>query len=71
MPTEAYLVGYADDEAAVIAGRNIAERNLNQVMLRTKEWLDSHGLKLATKETELVLITKKRIHLHVKMQVLT
>ena len=73
MPTEVYLVGYADDVAAVIAGRNIAElqRKLNQVMLRTKEWLDSHGLKLATEKTELVLITKKHIPLHVEMQMLT
>ena len=40
MPPETYLVGYADDVAAVIAGRDMEElqRKLNQVMLRTKEW---------------------------------
>ena len=40
-------------------------------MLRTKKWLDSHGLKLATEKTELVFINKKHIPLHVEMQVLT
>ena len=49
MPPDTYLVGYADDVAAVISGRDVedVQRKLNQVMLRTKEWLDLHGLKLA------------------------
>lgn len=73
MPPDTYLVGYADDVAAVISGRDLEElqRKLNQVMLRTKEWLDSHGLKLATEKTELVLITGKHIPLNVEMRVLS
>ena len=38
MPPDTYLVGYADDIAAVIAGRDIEDiqRKLNQVMIRPK-----------------------------------
>ena len=73
MPPECYLVGYTDDVAAVIAGRTLDElrRKLNQVMIRCNQWLDTHGLKLATEKTELVLITQKRIPLNVDMQVLS
>lgn len=73
MPPECYLVGYADDVAAVIAGKTLEELSikLNQVMIRCKQWLDVHGLKLATEKTELVIITEKRIPLNVDMQVLT
>ena len=73
MPPDTYLVGYADDIAAVIAGHDIEEiqRKLNQVMIRTKAWLDDHYLKLATEETELVIITKRHMPLTVEMQALT
>lgn len=73
MPSDAYLVGYADDIAAVITARNMeeAQSKLNQVMLRTKAWLDSHSLRLATEKTELLIITRKRIPLEVDMRVLS
>lgn len=73
MPPEAYLVGYADDIAAVIPGRDMeeVERKLNQVMIRTKAWLDSRGLNLATEKTELMIITRRHIPLSVEMRVLT
>lgn len=73
MPSETYLVGYADDIAAVITARTMveAQSKLNQVMLRTKLWLDSHNLKLATEKTELLIITGKHIPLEVDMRVLS
>lgn len=73
MPSDTYLVGYADDIAAVIAARNMeeAQSKLNQVMLRTKLWLDSHSLKLATEKTELLIITRKHIPVEVDMRVLS
>lgn len=73
MPSDTYLVGYADDIAAVITARNMteAQSKLNQVMLRTKSWLDSHNLKLATEKTELLIITRKHIPLEVDMRVLS
>ncbi|GBP00751.1 hypothetical protein EVAR_69681_1 [Eumeta japonica] len=60
MPEGTYLVGYADDIAAVITARNTedAQRRLRQVMLRTRSWLDSHGLQLAMHKTELLLFTR-------------
>ncbi|XP_049308710.1 uncharacterized protein LOC125777657 [Bactrocera dorsalis] len=71
MPDDCYLVGYADDIAAVITARNIdmARRRLTQVMIRTQTWLDSHGLSLAAEKTELILLTRKHIPLEVNMQV--
>ena len=73
MPSDTHRVGYADDIAAVIAGRDIEEiqRKLNQVMKRTKAWLDEHYLKLATEKTELVIITRRHMPLTVETQVLT
>ena len=38
-------------------------------MLRTKTWLDSHGLDLAMHKTELSLITSRHIQLHVDMTI--
>ena len=72
MPDDTYLVGYADDIAAVITARNTeeAQRKLTQVMLRTRSWLEDHGLSLATEKTELILLTKKHISLETEMRVL-
>lgn len=71
MPDDCYLVGYADDIAAVISARDTdaAARKLTQVMIRTQTWLDAHGLKLAAEKTELILLTRKHIPLEVDMRV--
>lgn len=71
MPEDTFLVGYADDIAAVIQARNTeeAQRRLRQVMIRTKVWLHSRGLELATHKTELLLLTRRRIPLEIAMQV--
>lgn len=71
MPENTFLVGYADDIAAVIQARNTedAERRLRQVMIRTKSWLHDHGLELATQKTELLLLTRRQIPTVVDMTV--
>lgn len=63
MPEDSFLVGYADDIAAVVTARNTieAQRKLRQVMIRAKNWLESHGLQLATHKTELLLLTRRHI----------
>ncbi|KAL7723971.1 hypothetical protein ACLKA6_017962 [Drosophila palustris] len=70
MPDDTFLVGYADDIAAVITARNTdyAQRKLTQVMIRVNNWLDSRGLKLATEKTELLLITRRQIPTEVDMR---
>lgn len=71
MPQDTFLVGYADDIAAVIQARNTeeAQRRLRQVMIRTKAWLHSHGLELATHKTELLLLTRRHIPTKIDMEV--
>lgn len=70
MPEGTFLVGYADDIAAVITARNTdeAQRKLRQVMIRAKSWLDSHGLQLATHKTELLLLTKRHIPIEIDVR---
>lgn len=71
MPRDVFLVGYADDVAAVIVSRNLdlAQLSLNQVMRRVNEWMEQHGLSLAMAKTEIVLLTKRRIPTIVPMSV--
>ena len=71
MPDDTFLVGYADDIAAVITARNTeeAQRKLTQVMIRTQMWLNSHGLQLATQKTELLLLTRRHINVEMEMRV--
>lgn len=71
MPQDTFLVGYADDIAAVIKGRSTEEvkRKLRQVMIRTKSWLGDHGLQLATHKTELLLITRRHIPVEIDIQI--
>lgn len=71
MPEDTFLVGYADDIAAVIQARTTedAQRKLRQVMIRTKTWLDSHGLQLATHKTELLLLTRRQIPIEIDFRI--
>jgi hypothetical protein len=73
MPDDTFLVGYADDIAAVITARDTGDiqRKLNQVMRRIGSWLNNHGLSLATEKTELVLLTRRQICTEVPFQVET
>ena len=71
MPTDCFLVGYADDVAAVIQARTIelAQVKLDVIMRRITRWMDEHGLTLATSKTEVVLFTRKRIPTIIPIQV--
>lgn len=71
MPEDTFLVGYADDIAAVITARDTedAQRRLNQVMRRVCTWVGDHGLSLATEKTEIVLLTRRRIPTNIQVNV--
>lgn len=71
MPQDTFLVGYADDIAAVISARDSeeAKRKLRQVMIRTETWLDSHGLQLATQKTEVLLLTRRHIPVEINIDI--
>lgn len=71
MPGDTFLVGYADDIAAVISARDSeeAKRKLRQVMIRTMAWLDSHGLRLATQKTEVLLLTRRHIPVEIDIDI--
>ena len=71
MPDDTHLVALADDVAAVITARDTteAQRKLNMVMMRVREWMGNHGLRLASEKTELLLLTKKHIRLEIGMRV--
>lgn len=71
MPDDVFMVGYADDIAAVISTRNTeeAQRKVNQVMRRCNSWLHKHGLTLATEKTELLLLTRRQINTEVMFRV--
>jgi hypothetical protein len=63
MPHGTFLVGYADDVAAVITERDaqLAQWRLNQVMRLVEDWMKDHGLQLAVSKTEIVMLTRRRI----------
>ena len=71
MPDGAFLVGYADDIAAVIEARDLerAQMKLNQVMRRVFGWMKDHDLDLAVHKTEILIMTTKRIDTVIQMQV--
>ncbi|BET02091.1 Reverse transcriptase (RNA-dependent DNA polymerase) [Nesidiocoris tenuis] len=71
MPEGAFLVGYADDVAAVISARSmeLAQLKLNQVMRRIDREMEALGLTLATQKTEIVVLTRQRIQTLVPLKV--
>lgn len=71
MPADTFLVGYADDIAAVIKARSTAEAQgkLRQVMIRTRAWLSAHGLELAMHKTELLLLTRRHMPTEIEMRI--
>ena len=62
-----FLVGNAYDIAAVITARNTEEtqQKRTRVVLRMETLLDFQDLDLAMHKTELLLITGRRMPLHV------
>uniref|UniRef100_T1H9W9 Reverse transcriptase domain-containing protein n=1 Tax=Rhodnius prolixus TaxID=13249 RepID=T1H9W9_RHOPR len=71
MPLDSFLVGYADDIAAIIVARDVedAQLRLNQVMRRTQSWMEDHELELATEKTDVLMITRRHIPTNVRVQV--
>lgn len=62
MAEETLLVGYANDVAVLIAVREVkmAQLKLNQAPVNG--WMADHGLSLAFRKTEIVILTKKRMN---------
>ena len=63
MPEGSFFIGYADDVAAAISARDAdaAHMRLGQIFSGVRRWMFECGLDLALTETEIVLMTKKRI----------
>ena len=63
MPPGVYLVAYADDVVVVIVARDkrLAQLRLTRAMAHITDWMCRHGLELALKKTELILLTRRRI----------
>ena len=59
-----FLIGYADDVAAVILASDVdaAKMRLGQAISRVRRWMSERRLELALAKTEIMLLTKKRIH---------
>ncbi|BES90458.1 Reverse transcriptase (RNA-dependent DNA polymerase) [Nesidiocoris tenuis] len=72
MPEDVFLVGYADDLAAVVVDLTLEglQMKLNQVMRRVHDWMDSHALSLAVQKTEVVLLTRKHVEKRFPVQVI-
>ncbi|XP_043469603.1 uncharacterized protein LOC122503210 [Leptopilina heterotoma] len=70
-PEDTFLVGYADDIAALITAKSTesAQRKLNQLMKRLLPWMQEHGFSLAMQKTEIVVLTGKRIRLKIPFEV--
>ena len=58
LPDRCHLVGYADDIAIVITGRNKKgiQSKLSLAMIILRKWLHDHGLELAAEKTELIFL---------------
>ncbi|KAF6210112.1 hypothetical protein GE061_015868 [Apolygus lucorum] len=71
MPEDCFLVGYADDVAAVVLARTMdsAQAKLEQIMTRVTEWMEEHSLALATSKTEVVIFTRKPIPTIIPMRI--
>lgn len=62
MPVERRLVGYADEVAALIAGRTVelAQNKLGILMRRISGWMAGHGYSVALEKIEVVLPDQKK-----------
>lgn len=55
-PDETFLIGYAEDVAALIAARTVETA---QFIRTANAWMEDHGLSLALSKTEITMLTKK------------
>ena len=70
MPNGTFLVGSADDVAAVTEIRNLdeAQLRLNQLMFRVNCWMKNYGLSLSIQKAEILIMTTKQIDRVVAMK---
>lgn len=61
-PDNTKLVGFADDLAAIVIARTEeqARMRVRRVTQLVGDWLDQHGLHLAARKTEMVVLTRQR-----------
>ena len=61
LPSGTSIIGFADDALVGSAAEDvrILELRINESLWRTKLWLDSSGLKMATEKTEALLLTDR------------
>ena len=71
IPEGTFLVEYADDITGIIEARYLerAQMKLNQVIRRVFGWMEEYDLDLAVHETEILIMTMKRIDTVITMQV--
>lgn len=62
LPNKTRLIGFADDLAAMITARTEeqAQQLVASIAMRVENWLNNHHLQLASKKTELVVLTRQR-----------
>ena len=62
LPAGTSIIGFADDALVVCAVDDvkILELRINDSLWRTKRWLDSRCLKMASEKTEALLVTDRR-----------
>ena len=65
------LIGYADDVALTITGREmqLTQERLNLVMRQINLWVGEDGLQLAIPKTEIVLLTRRRVSTDIDVNV--
>lgn len=70
-PEDLFLIGYANDIAAIIQARilEFAQMRLTQLMRRLEVWMQEHGFNLAMQKTEILILTRKRIQLNIPFKV--
>lgn len=71
LPKDATLVGYADDIALVVVGKQIVDVELtcNDAVTRIQRWLNNAKLELAAQKTEVVLLSSRRRKEHMTVNV--
>jgi hypothetical protein len=62
LPEEAQLTAIADDVAVLITAKFLPtfEETVEKTLWRVKNWLDDHGLELATHKAEAMFFIRKR-----------
>ena len=69
LPEGVSLIGYADNVALTIPGRDkqVTQEKLNLVIRQINLWIGEHGLQLP--KTEIVLLTRRRVSTNIDVNV--